>query len=237
VAAALLRWGLALADSKQALGLRAAEWVTRAPALEAAVAAAAIAQDELGHARSLFAVLKELPDAPPAIGAENDRQARATFFWPAVLAEPFDSWPAFIAALVLFDQALLITVETLAGSAFAPLRGRWAKIAQEEVSHRIYGQSWLGRLAAWPEQRTTLDAALRRYWPVALAWLGPDDDPDISLLAERAILPVRSRDVRQRWLALVEPLLVDHGLPIPRMTLNWGCWEPCRRELVGAAAT
>ncbi|TMD74161.1 MAG: hypothetical protein E6I97_15840 [Chloroflexi bacterium] len=41
-----------LADNKQAVGRRYAYWCNGAPALEAAVAAAAMTQDELGHART-----------------------------------------------------------------------------------------------------------------------------------------------------------------------------------------
>jgi len=43
-----------LADNKQAIGRRYAYWCNGAPALEAAVAAAAMTQDELGHARTLY---------------------------------------------------------------------------------------------------------------------------------------------------------------------------------------
>ena len=49
-----------LADNKAALGRRYGEWAVSAPTLESAVAAAAMAQDELGHARSTYPVLKAL---------------------------------------------------------------------------------------------------------------------------------------------------------------------------------
>ena len=49
-----------LADNKAALGRRYAEWAVSAPTLESAVAAAAMAQDELGHSRSTYPVLKAL---------------------------------------------------------------------------------------------------------------------------------------------------------------------------------
>ena len=39
-----------LADNKGALGRRYGEWAVSAPTIESAVAAAAMAQDELGHA-------------------------------------------------------------------------------------------------------------------------------------------------------------------------------------------
>lgn len=52
-----------LADNKQAIGLRYAYWRNGAPALEAAVAAAAMTQDELGHARTLYPLLEDFTQA------------------------------------------------------------------------------------------------------------------------------------------------------------------------------
>ena len=49
-----------LADNKGALGRRYGEWAVSAPTIESAVAAAAMAQDELGHARSTYPVLAKL---------------------------------------------------------------------------------------------------------------------------------------------------------------------------------
>ncbi len=66
-AAGLLKFGMALADTKHRLGQRLSEWVNGAPALEAAVGACAMTQDELGHARSLFAMLRDFPGAPPEL--------------------------------------------------------------------------------------------------------------------------------------------------------------------------
>src|SRR5262249_23898548 len=51
---------LSLADNKQMLGLRYAEWATRAPSLEADIAAAAMGLDDLGHARVLYGCLEPL---------------------------------------------------------------------------------------------------------------------------------------------------------------------------------
>jgi Phenylacetic acid catabolic protein len=49
-----------VADNKSALGPRYGEWAISAPMIESAVAAAAMAQDELGHARSTYPVLAKL---------------------------------------------------------------------------------------------------------------------------------------------------------------------------------
>src|SRR5215211_1956398 len=55
-----------LADNKYVLGRRYVEWCTGAPMLESAVAAAAMAQDELGHARSFYPLLRGFPEASEA---------------------------------------------------------------------------------------------------------------------------------------------------------------------------
>ncbi|MGH2510154.1 MAG: Phenylacetic acid catabolic protein, partial [Ktedonobacteraceae bacterium] len=52
-----------LADNKLAIGRRYAYWCNGAPALEAAVAAAAMTQDELGHARTLYPLLEDFTQA------------------------------------------------------------------------------------------------------------------------------------------------------------------------------
>ena len=63
-----------LADNKSALGRRYGEWAVSAPTVESAVAAAAMAQDELGHARSTYPVL-----------ASSASSARGRLVWMPVI--------------------------------------------------------------------------------------------------------------------------------------------------------
>ena len=63
-----------LADNKAALGRAYADWAVSAPTLESAVAAAAMAQDELGHSRSTYPVLK-------ALGVARRRGRRPAAAW------------------------------------------------------------------------------------------------------------------------------------------------------------
>ena len=64
-----------LADNKGALGRRYGEWAVSAPTMESAVAAAAMAQDELGHARSTYPVLAKL-------GVERDDSSGLELGYP-----------------------------------------------------------------------------------------------------------------------------------------------------------
>ncbi|RMD97561.1 MAG: hypothetical protein D6814_09260, partial [Calditrichaeota bacterium] len=147
LAGALLQFGRSLAETKYALGSRLSEWVTGAPAMEAAVAAAAITQDELGHARSLFAMLREFPGAPDEVKTDTYMQTGPLPYSPGILAHPFASWLDLIAALYLLDQAVTTVIRSARESAYLPLRQRVAKILQEEHFHAIYSKGWVAHIA------------------------------------------------------------------------------------------
>src|SRR5437868_14884511 len=89
-----------LADNKYFLGRRYAEWCSSAPTLESSVAAAAMAQDELGHARALYPLLKTLA---PNAGAEIDPETRTQFHRLSFLDSDFDGWIDFVTANFLID--------------------------------------------------------------------------------------------------------------------------------------
>src|SRR5437879_13730818 len=63
---------LSIADNKQMLGLRYAEWATRGPSLEADIAAAAMGLDDLGHSRVLYGCLDHLGQDAGGRGRERE---------------------------------------------------------------------------------------------------------------------------------------------------------------------
>src|SRR5438046_1907497 len=97
-----------LADNKYVLGRRYAEWCTGAPRLESAVAAAAMAQDELGHARSFYPLLRGFGMTPHM--DDKDWQ-RASTSAVACLDRPFEHWTDYIAANVLLDTTFTTLLE------------------------------------------------------------------------------------------------------------------------------
>jgi phenylacetate-CoA oxygenase PaaI subunit len=229
VAAAMLKWGLALADTKHRMGRRLSEWVNGAPALEAAVGAAAMTQDELGHARSLFAMLRDFPGAPADLVSETDLD-RSEFFNPRFLDAPWASWMDVIAVNVLLDQALMLVFEAARGSQFGPLGQRAGKVLQEEEFHRVFGESWLLRLAK-SNAAERLQASIDRAWPVALAWFGPDDDAVAGTLVKAGALKLSPSELREKWLARVCALLQKAGLHVPDAAVDWSKWDATRREV------
>jgi phenylacetate-CoA oxygenase PaaI subunit len=238
--AAILALMARLADNKYFLGRRYAEWCSSAPTLESSVAAAAMAQDELGHARALYPVLKSLaPDA----GAEAEPETRTAFTALTCLNNPFAGWEDFIAANVLVDNALTLIFESGKDSTFEPLAGRSRKVLQEERMHAQHGEGWVRRMAR--EGGTVREAqqqALRRIWDEVLCWFGPSgaDDP----LTAAGILDATPDQLRARFLAMVGPTLSAIGFALPLRhagdhwelteALPWNRWDATTYRLAPA---
>src|SRR5436853_4058870 len=84
-----------LGDNKFRLGTRYAEYCNAAPTLEAGIAAAAMAQDELGHTRNLFPLLREFSWAKDE---PEDGMLRGSYRSLSFLDKPFAQWSDFVAA-------------------------------------------------------------------------------------------------------------------------------------------
>jgi phenylacetate-CoA oxygenase PaaI subunit len=234
----------ALADNKYFLGRRYAEWCNGAPTLESSVAAAAMAQDELGHARAIYPLLQDFAQAKEQ-PAEYEPETRTRFANVAFLDQPFTGWPDFVAANFLLDTALSVVFEFAQESRFEALRGRAKKVLQEEQVHALHGEGWVRRLArTGGAVRGTLEAALERGWLETLCWFGPADDPRGKLLYAGTILTGGPEELRQRWLQRVGPALVDTELASAlslrqesagrwavAAALPWATWDAARRRL------
>jgi ring-1,2-phenylacetyl-CoA epoxidase subunit PaaC len=216
----------ALADNKAALGRRYGEWAISAPTLESAVAAAAMAQDELGHARSTYPVLKALGAEPPAEETfGGDRRL-------ALLDAELPDWSSFIAANLLIDGVLATFVAACVDSSVIPMAQRARKILQEEGSHRVHAEAWAKRLCrSGDPERARLLQRLAETWEQAGRWAGPDDDPGTGAALAQGMIslgPSRQRAMVRDWLvALLGDQGVTIALPEPS---DWSRWDPATRR-------
>jgi phenylacetate-CoA oxygenase PaaI subunit len=234
VRAALYRLLSSLADNKYVLGRRYAEWCTGAPLLESAVAAAAMAQDELGHARSFYPLLRGFPEAAEANTVEGrgwqDRPTRAI----TLLDRPFRTWGELIAASAVADTAFSVLLGAATETAYEPLRQRARKILQEEEAHWIHARGWLRRLATDELHVTNLAGALGRAWESAATWLGRSDDPVMATLAASGILSAGPDQLRSTLRARLAPTLESGGpalLGVLDRPLPWDRWSESERRL------
>jgi len=189
-----------LADAKFFLGRRVADWCVGAPELESAVACAAIAQEELGHARVLYPLLGELPLHVPVVPLERE-QDRSQYFCPAFLTSPWPSWPEAVVSLALVDSALTVLLQAATSSAHGELARRACRIVEEEWFHSVFG---------WARVRALLqEDASRRARPLLAArmaevldWLS-SATAGLGVLQAAGVVDGESEGLRARYLDAV----------------------------------
>jgi phenylacetate-CoA oxygenase PaaI subunit len=219
-----------LGDNKYMLGRRLGEWATSGPTLEASVATASMTSDEMGHARSLYPLLRKFPGAPPELKREDDR---TEFHNVSFLDGSFESWSDLIAVSALFDRAMSTIIDSMRDSSYGPFRHRAAKILQEEKYHQLYADGWVETLAQEAGTRAALKQSMNRIWTETLAWFGPDDDPVMMVAADEKIVGASGPELRERFVRKVQRLVE----PIPELgfpdaaPLPWDRWNASGRRL------
>lgn len=203
---------LSLADNKQLLGLRYAEWATRAPSLEADIAAAGMGLDDIGHSRVLYGCLEPLGDDPRAsLPRDSDP---SSYLIVSYLDQPWESWSQFVAANAVLDTTFSAVIGALVEGNVEVLQQRLRKMLQEERFHFLHGRSWL---------RSGVDEApLAEAWREAVEWLGPPDG-ELAELHRQGALASSPGDLAAR---VAERLQV----PPPTIEVDWTAWDATRRR-------
>lgn len=193
-----------LADNKTALGRRYGEWAVSAPTLESAVAAAAMAQDELGHARATYPLLKQL-----GLEVREDEDRLELGECMPVLVAELPGWTTFVAVNLVVDGMLTSFVRACEESAFVPLAQRARKILQEEGSHAVHARAWARRLARDERLRPEFASALGDCREQAEAWPA---EHDLASLNEAALAAATPDSLRRSLDDLVHQAL--EGTPL-----------------------
>ena len=233
---------LVLADSKRVLGLRYSNRMLGAPSLEAGIAASSMAQDEWGHARLTYALLSDFGDEPKALEHERSVEEYRSM---AVLDHALGSWSEMIAAALLVDTALSVQYSALVESRYTPVHNRVQKLLDEEGFHFQYATGWTRRIGQIEAVRDEFTAALRRFLPETLRWLGRDEAESVRRLSAEGIVRQNPGELRSRFLRRVAPVLADVGLTEAlgireedgewtyTESLDWAGWDDARRRVKG----
>ncbi len=159
---------LGLADDELIIGWRDSEWTGIAPMLEEDVAFSSIAQNEIGHARAIYALLAGEDGDADALAF--DRPLEEYRCAPLVELRLLD-WAHTIARRWLYEVADEIRITALKEE--LPLA---AKIDREETYHRMHAEMWHERLRDEPRFRD----AVEELWPYALGVLPPGQRGELA---------------------------------------------------------
>lgn len=156
-----MAFALALADDELVIGHRHSEWLGLSPFLEEDLAAASIAQDEMGHARAIYAVL--WPDRSNRDALVTLRPPGEWRCCPLVEADALP-WERHLVRHLVYDVVEGHRWNALAArdpDAFGALA---ARAGQEEGWHRRHATGLTGRLAV--DHAWRLQAQLDDLWPM-----------------------------------------------------------------------
>jgi len=196
------------ADNKGALGRRYGEWAVSGPTVEAAVAAAAMAQDELGHARSTYPVLAKL-------GHPREEHGLDTSHALPMLRDELPDWASMIAANLVIDGILTTWIASARDSSIEPLAQRARKILQEEGAHKVHAEAWARRICrAGGADRELLLRRVAEAWEQAAPWPGREDDPGYEEALAAGMLACGPDEVRRQVREWLTDLLAAEGCSV-----------------------
>lgn len=200
-----------LADDEIVIGHRNAEWTGHGPILEEDIAFSSMAQDEIGHAQVYYSLLHELGEADPDHLAFM--RGPGGFRCAQLVELPRGDWAFSVARQFLYDAAESVRLAALSHSSYQLLAQAARKFAGEEKYHFLHGKTWMVQLGrATAESRTRLQAALDQAFPYALG-LFETTDADAAIVAEALQAP--EAELKQEWLAVIQPILAEAGLTAP----------------------
>jgi|TARA_Y100001001_G_scaffold92547_1_gene90411 phenylacetate-CoA oxygenase PaaI subunit len=225
----LANWLTAMSDTKHLLGLRYAEWCTGGPELEANIAASAMAQFELGHARVLRGVLSDLPEDPRDASRATDR---STWFSLGALDRPFTGWVDLVIGNALVDTLLTVNMRSALAGNYHPLTQRLRKVLAEEEYHSVHADAWIKRLASGPgETVERLNQMFNRVWPQCIAWFGPNSGNGLDELHDVGVLADSAADLRNSYIESVLPMFDGGSIrPTSDVEINWDGWNKAGRR-------
>jgi ring-1,2-phenylacetyl-CoA epoxidase subunit PaaC len=199
---------LGLADDELVLGWRDSEWTGIAPMLEEDVAFSSIAQNEIGHARAVYSLLSEDPDA-----LAFDRKPEEYRCAPLVELRLLE-WAHTIARRWLYEVADQIRITALKDDADPAVAGLAAKIDREEAYHRMHAEMWHDRLRDEPR----FQAAVGELWPYALG-----------------VLPAELRGELVQRVGLAEVAATERGTHTDELAPMWEEMTMVRRSAPAGA--
>ena len=212
------------------------EWLMRAPTLRRKLALTAKVQDEVGHAQLLYRVAEDL--GKPRDAMIEDLLAGKTKFHN-VFHYPTRTWADIGIIAWLVDAAAIVAQQALRDSSYAPYARTMRKICWEESVHIMHGRDVVVTMVTGTaQQRAMVQEALDRWWGPLMQMHGPRSDRAKDRDLHWRIKAKTSEELRQEFLSIYVPRIVELGLTLPDPELRYddeaGAWrygEPDWQEL------
>jgi ring-1,2-phenylacetyl-CoA epoxidase subunit PaaA len=221
------------ADSELAGALGYVPCITMSPTIDEYLAVSMMVKDEFRHARVCYKLLEHLGldvearirsfDFTLRVADDDLGTARAAgdkrvniFYYPIA------DWYDFIAFNFCMDRGAGHQLEDVLMSSYRP----WARVMEgifkEEMFHIAHGDNWVRRLAADPETKPRMQAAIDKWFPRTMNIFGRANTPRNRLYRELGLKVRDNQEVREAFAAEVGSKLKEYGLRMPEWVPDWG---------------
>jgi ring-1,2-phenylacetyl-CoA epoxidase subunit PaaC len=206
---------LALADDEICMGHWYATWIGLAPFLEEDLAATSIGQDELGHARALYALVEPGLDSNAVeLDALVYGRPPEAYRCAWLVEDPCPAWEELFVRHLLYDEAETVRWQAMRSSSLPGLAGLAERALTEEAYHTRHARSLFGRLArGGPAARARVGAALERLLPLAADLFEPTEQEPAAVAA--GVLGASSAEQHAAWRAQLDGLAGAAGIVLP----------------------
>lgn len=201
-----------MADDQLIVAHRNSEWTGLGPILEEDIAFSSIAQDKLGHAQALYAILQTLGEPDPDTTAFT--RAETEFRCCHLVEYPIGEYEFSLMRHLMFDMAEMLRFEMLENSTCEPLAKLARKLRGEIKYHVFHATTWAEQLGAkgTEESHARMQSAANMVFPLALGIFEPSEYED-ALAAEGVFAGERA--LEERWMAAVGAVLERSNLTLP----------------------
>lgn len=204
---------LAFADDEHFIGQRHTEWIGICPFLEEDLAFTSLAQDELGHAAALYALID------PAVDHLAFRRHPDDYRSAHLVELPGTDWARALVRQWLYDLAERHRWEAIVAADHPDLVPVARRALAEERYHRRHGEVMMRRLLdAGGEARQRLVTALQDLVGVAAGLFEPVSGEAGAI--EAGVVATAGPDLLEPWWSEVEELLTATGVSIDRPRLD-----------------
>ena len=206
---------LAFADDEICMGHWYATWIGLAPFLEEDLASTSIGQDELGHARALYALID------PGLGTDDVELDALVYGRPPdayrcawLVEDPCPAWEELFVRHLLYDEAEAVRWQSLRTSSLPGLASLAERALVEEAYHSRHARSLFGRLArGGVDARARLAAAFERLLPLAIDLFEPTEQEPAALAA--GVMRSSSAEQAATWRTELDGLTRAVGIVLP----------------------
>lgn len=226
---------LCAADSKWVLGHWYIKVMRNGRGLQDYNALSGMAQDVLGHTRSIFTLLEDRLDQAEG-HLEFERSSTEIASVQVLDAAPV-SWTDFVVTVYLAETAIWQFLATFRNSSFKPIGNLVDHIGQESNFHQMYGKGWVKSLN--DKDRTTLGACVKNRLPEILRWFGSTSASSEDALLKEGLRTKSVKDALDHFVAVNLSLFVEQGVisnaDVSTMlsSLDWNNWDTRRRRDAG----